>query len=269
MKKIFVFFLFLSQISFAQNGFRSFMLKQKTKKENRWATENVFKTSVFSLNLQTIQQQVFSQNQFSGIGIGYFSSQLVDRPKIQKGHESYIGINPFLRSINSTSSTLQGDLMLGYFYLKKLNEKLSIGGQLNHLLSGRFNGNYDNNSISAETVVEIAPKLHYTKPIRFLRKDFQIDYNLSASILGFGFWTPSYTSNFTLISKGVGVLLPTNYNHFNSRLMLKLPAGKRFSNFSPIIGYGWNTYILKANSSQNIINATHSIYFIGHIQKLK
>jgi hypothetical protein len=40
-------------------------------------------------------------------------------------------------------------------------------------------------------------------------------------------------------------------------------------NFSPVLGYGWNAYILKANAEQKIINATHSIFLIAHIQKLK
>jgi hypothetical protein len=266
MKKILL-LLLVSQLSFGQSNIRNFLKDQKNKKENRWASEHVYRTSAIALTSQSFQQQVFSQNQFSGLGLAYFSSNLIDRPKNQRGFENYLGITPFLKSSNSTSTTYAVNAMVGYFYLKKINENVAVGGQINALIGGRLNGNYDNNSVSTEAVIELAPKLRYEKQFRLLKKDLTLDYTLSASILGFGFWTPTYTANFT--QNGVGFLSPANYNHFNSKVLLKLPAGKRFTNFSPTIGYGWNAYVLKANSEQKIINATHSIYLIAHIQKLK
>ncbi|WP_394990050.1 hypothetical protein [Emticicia sp.] len=266
MKKILL-LLVVSQLSFGQSKISNFMNERRNKKENRWANEHVYRTSALALTSQSFQQQVFSQNQFSGLGLAYFSSNLVDRPKIQKGFENYIGITPFLKAAQSTSTSYSVNAMFGYFYLKKMNESLAIGGQLNALIGGRLNGNYDNNSVSAEAIIELAPKLHYARTFRFLKKNLELNYTLSASVLGFGFWTPTYTANFT--QNGIGLLSPKNYNHFNSRIMLKLPDGKRFINFSPTIGYGWNAYVLQANSEQKIINATHSIYLIAHIQKLK
>jgi hypothetical protein len=266
MKKILL-LLFISQMSLGQSQIRSFLSERKHKKENRWANEHVYRTSAFTLTSQHFQQQVFSQNQFSGLGIAYFRSSLVDRSKIQKGFENYIGLTPFLKSAQSISTSYAADAMFGYYYLKKINENVAFGGQINALIGGRLNGNYDNNSVSTEAVIELAPKMRYAKTFRFLKKNLELNYTLSASILGLGLWTPTYTSNFTLIGKGI--LSPVNYNHFNSKVLLKFPAGKRFVNFYPTIGYGWNAYILKANSEQKIINASHSIYLIAHIQKLK
>lgn len=267
MKKILLLIMFLSQISFGQSRIRSFLTEQKNKKESRWASEHVYRISAFNLSVQNFQQQVFSQNQYSGLGLAYFGSTLVDRPKTQKGFENFIGVTPFLKSAKSTSNTYSANAMIGYFYLKKLNNNFALGGQINALIGGRLNGNYDNNSVSAEAVIEIAPKLRYEKLFQLFGKNYALTYTLSASVLGFGFWTPTYTANFT--QNGVGLLSPTNYNHFNSQIMLKMPAGKRFVNFSPVLGYGWNAYILKANAEQKIINATHSIFLIAHIQKLK
>lgn len=259
--------LLISQLSFGQSRIRNFILERNNKKETRWATEHVYRIAALNLSVQNFQQQVFSQNQYSGLGLAYFSSTLVDRPKIQKGFENFIGVTPFLKSAQSNSNTYAANAMFGYFYLKKLNQNIALGGQINALFGGRLNGNYDNNSVSTEAVIEIAPKVRYEKPFHFFGKNFALTYTLSASVLGFGFWTPTYTANFT--QNGVGLLSPTNYNHFNSQVFLKMPAGKRFVNFSPILGYGWNAYILKANSEQKIINATHSIFLIAHIQKLK
>lgn len=267
MKRILTLMLLISQLSFGQSRIRNFILERNNKKESRWATEHVYRISALNLSVQNFQQQVFSQNQYSGLGLAHYSSTLVDRPKIQKGFENFIGITPFLKSVKSTSNTYSANATIGYFYLKKLNNNLALGGQINALIGGRFNGNYDNNSVSAEAVLEIAPKLRYEKPFSIFRKNFALTYTLSASVLGFGFWTPTYTANFT--QNGIGLLSPINYNHFNSQIFLKMPAGKRFENISPILGYGWNAYVLKANSEQNIINATHSIFLIAHIQKLK
>jgi hypothetical protein len=266
MKKFFL-LLLISQLSFGQSNIRFFLKDRRNKKENRWATEHLYRTSAIALTSQSFQQQVFSQNQFSGLGLTYFSSNLIDRPKNQKGFENFIGVTPFLKSANSTSTSYAANAMIGYFYLKKINKNIAIGGQINALIGGRLNGNYDNNSVSTEAVVELAPKLRYEKQFRFLKKNLTLDYTLSASVFGVGFWTPTYTANFT--QNDVGFLSPTNYNHFNSKVLLKLPAGKRFVNFNPTIGYGWNAYVLKANSEQKIINAIHSIYLIAHIQKLK
>ena len=243
------------------------MSERKAKKENRWATEHVYRTSALALSTQTFQQQVFSQNQFSGLGLAYFNSKLVDRPKKQTGFENFIGVTPFLKSAKSTSTSYAVNAMFGYFNLKKINDNLAIGGQISALIGGRFNPNYDNNAISTEAIIELAPKMRYVKSFRFLNRTFEVNYTLSAALLGLGLWTPTYTSNFTLL--GNGVLSPVNYHHFNSQIMLKLPAGKRFINFNPTIGYGWNAYILKANADQKIINANHTIYLIANFKQLK
>lgn len=257
----------ISQLSFGQSRLRNFLNERKDKKRQRWSTEHVYSTSGIALASQNFQQQVFSQNQFSGIGIGLFSSSLVDRPKNQRGFENSLSLIPSLKSDNSLSSSYSATATVGYYFLKKINVNLAIGGAVNALIAGRFNGNYDNNAISTEAVVELAPKMRYAKDFRFLKKDLSINYTLSASVMGGGLWTPTYTSNFTDI--GRGMLLPNKYNHFDSRLMLQLPARKRFTNVRPTIGYSWNTYILHANADQKIINATHTIYLIANFKQRK
>ena len=266
MKKILL-LLFLSQICFGQSRIRSFLNDRKDKKEKRWATEHVYRTSAIALTSQNFQQQVFSQNQFSGIGIGLFNSSLIDRPKNQRGFENSLSLIPALKSVNSLSSSYSVTAVVGYYFLKKINQNLAVGGAANALIGGRFNGNYDNNAISTEAVIELAPKMRFAKDFRFLKKDLSLNYSLSAAVVGLGLWTPTYTSNFTRI--GRGVVLPNKYNHFDSRLMLQLPARKRFTNIRPTIGYGWNAYILKANADQKIINATHSIYLIANFKQRK
>ena len=267
MKKILL-LVCLCQVSFGQSRLRSFMSERKTKRENRWASEHVYKTSALSLTYQTVQQQVFSENQFGGLGFSFFNDNLTDRPKIQRGIEQTIAANFLLKAPKSESNTNAIDIQIGFYKLKKLkNPNLSIGGQLNFILGARVNTNYDNNSVSGEAIIEFAPKLRYRKEVSFLSIPLGIDYSLTASALGIALWTPTFTSNFTLIGKGF--LPPTNYNHFNSRLLVSLPSGKRFPNKQLTFGYGWNAYILKANSEQKIINATHTIYLIANLHKIK
>ncbi|MFY7912077.1 MAG: hypothetical protein ACOVO2_21110 [Emticicia sp.] len=266
MKKILL-LLFISQLSFGQSKIRTFLNERKEKKRQRWATEHVYRTSGLALASQNFQQQVFSQNQFSGIGIGFFSNSLIDRPKNQRGFENSLNLIPSLQSANSLSSSYSATATVGYYFLKKINQNLAVGVAANALIGGRFNGSYDNNAISTEAVIELAPKMRYAKDFKFLKKDYSFNYTLSAAVVGLGLWTPTYTSNFTNI--GRGVVLPNKYNHFDSRLMLQLPARKRFTNIRPTIGYGWNAYILNANAEDKIINATHSIYLIANFKQRK
>jgi hypothetical protein len=260
--------LCVSQLSFGQSRIRTFMLNQKNKRENSWAAEHVYSTSALSLTYQTVQQQVFSQNQFSGVGLSFFHDKLVDRTKIQRGTEQTIAASTFLKSPLSETNTNAIDVQVGFYWLKKLkNPALSVGGQLNFVLGTRLNPNYDNNSVSGEAIIELAPKLKYRKEFSFLSMPLGIDYSFSASLLGAALYTPTFTSNFTLI--GMRLAAPNSYNHFNSRLLVSLPAGKRFPNKKMTLGYGWNMYILKANNEQNIINATHTIYLIANLHKFK
>jgi hypothetical protein len=271
MKKVLfllVCFVCMCTVGFGQSKIRSFFDNRQSKRESRWASEHVYKLSALSLTSQTLQQQVFSQNQFSGLGISSFYDRLIDRPTVQKGLEQTFAGTMFLKSPNSESKTNSADVNIGVYYLRKLkNPSFALGGQLNFILGARLNSNYDNNSVSGEAIIELAPKMRYIKDVYFLRKSLRVDYSLSASLAGVALWTPTFTSNFTLIGKGL--VAPNKYNHINSRLFINLPAGKRFTNLRATVGYGWNMYILKANTDQNIINATHTIYLIAKLNKLK
>ena len=268
MNRYILFFaFFIPFTSFGQFGLKQFRIKHKQKVQNRWEIEKVYRTRSVGFTYQSQQQQVFSQNQYSGFGVNLYFDKLVDRPKSQSGIETYGSFNPFLSSTNSGSNTMSADAIFGIYHLRKLNPAFSVGGQFNSMIGARLNSNYDNNSVQTEVALELAPKIRFEKDFRLLKKNYGINYTLSATIVGFGAWTPTYTSNFTLL--GFGVLSPLNYNHFNSKVFLKLPAKKRFATIHPTIGYGWNAYFLKVNNEQRSINALHSIFLIANIQKLK
>lgn len=266
MKYLFITLFFISQVANGQSFLKRWHRNYKTKKTENWNTENVEKQKALALSFKNLQQQSFSKNQFSGVGLTAYSQSNISRKTNFHGYET--SISGFLVSAaNSTSNTISGNSTVGYYYLYKLSEKIALGAQINFLVDFRINGNYDNNTISGETALTFNPKISYQESFRFLKRTLGIEYALSTTAVGFGLWTPTYTSNFT--RTGIGFLSPQNFQQFNSRFIVKLPAGKRFPSISPFIGYGWNGYALKVNDSQKAINGIHSIYILANINKLK
>ena len=216
---------------------------------------------------QNLQQQSFSQNQFRGIGLAVFGSKVVDRAKYEKGVERYFSALPFYKSVNGTANSYSGNMSLARHYLRKMNKNFAIGAQVSFNLSARFGPEYDNNTFASEVFLSLSPKIRYVREFRLLKKNYAIDYSLSASLASIGFWTPTFTSNFT--NNKFGGFLPNSYNAINSRLLLRFPNKKRITSISPLLGYGWNLQALYPSKYPSVINGTHTIYLIANLHKIK
>ncbi|MCP9761858.1 hypothetical protein EGI31_02745 [Lacihabitans soyangensis] len=236
-------------------------------RQKEWNHESIYKYSALGGVQQNLQQQSFSQNQFRGLGLAVFGSKVVDRTKYEMGVERYLSALPFYKSENGSANSYSGNMSLARHYLRKVNKNFAIGAQVSFNVSARFGPEYDNNSISSEVFLSLNPKIKYVREFRLLRKSYAIDYSLSASLASVGFWTPTFTSNFT--NNKFDGFLPNSYNAVNSRLLLRFPNKKRITSISPMLGYGWNLQALTPSKYPSVINGTHTIYLIANLHKIK
>ena len=266
MKKTLLFFL-LSQASFGQHLVKDLIKDYKTWKQKQWSTEQIFKYNGFGIVQQNLQQQSFSQNQFTGYGFAALGNKVIDRPKYELGVERYLGLMPFFQSENGTANSYSINTVLARHYLRKVNNKISLGAQVAFSFSGRFGPEYDNNSFATEVFTSLRPKIRYKTDFRFLKRSYGLDYSLSAAVGSIGFWTPTFTSNFT--NNKIGIFLPNSYNAIDSRVFLRFPHKKRIQSISPLLGYGWNLQTLTPSKYPNVTNGTHTIYIIANLHKIK
>lgn len=266
MKKFILFFL-LCQCCFGQHVIKDLFKDYKKWKHKQWSNEQIFKYSGLGLVQQNLQQQSFSQNQFTGFGLAAFGSKVIDRPTYELGVERYLGLLPLFQSENGTANSYSINTVLARHYLRKMNKNFSLGAQLVFSFSGRLGSEYDNNTFATEIFTSLKPKINYKKEVRFFKKTYGIDYSLSAAVGSIGFWTPTYTSNFT--NNKLGIFLPNSFNAIDSRVFLRFPNRKRIPNISPIIGYGWSLQAITPSKYPNVTNATHTIYIIANLHKIK
>ena len=259
--------LFLSTNCFSQHFLNDIKKEIDAWRQKEWNSENIYKYQGLGLVQQNLQQQSFSQNQFRGIGLAVFGSKVVDRTKYEMGVERYFSALPYYKSANGTANSYSGNMTLARHYLRKINKNFAIGAQVAFNFSARFGPEYDNNSIASEVFLSLNPKIKYVREFRLLRKNYAIDYSLSASLASLGFWTPTFTSNFT--NNKFDGFLPNSYNAINSRLLLRFPNKKRIASISPLLGYGWNLQALTPSKYPSVINVTHTIYLIANIHKIK
>jgi len=259
--------LFLSTNCFSQHFLNDIKKEIDAWRQKEWNSENIYKYQGLGLVQQNLQQQSFSQNQFRGIGLAVFGSKVVDRTKYEMGVERYFSALPYYKSANGTANSYSGNMTLARHYLRKVNKNFAIGAQVAFNFSARFGPEYDNNSIASEVFLSLNPKIKYVREFRLLRKNYAIDYSLSASLASLGFWTPTFTSNFT--NNKFDGFLPNSYNAINSRLLLRFPNKKRIASISPLLGYGWNLQALTPSKYPSVINVTHTIYLIANIHKIK
>lgn len=239
----------------------------KTWRQKEWNTEHILKYNALGIVQQNLQQQSFSQNQFSGFGLAIFGSKVVDRAKYETGVERYLGALPFYKSVNGTANSYSGNLSLARHYMWKVKKNFLVGAQVSFNVSARFGPEYDNNTLASELFLSLGPKMKYNHDFRIFKKNYSLDYSLAASLASLGFWTPTYTSNFT--NNRFGGFLPNTYNAINSRILLKFPNKKRITSIRPMIGYGWNLQALTPTKYPSVINGTHSIYLIANLHKIK
>jgi hypothetical protein len=236
-------------------------------RQKEWNSESIYKYNALGGVQQNLQQQSFSQNQFRGLGLAVFGSKVVDRTNYEIGVERYLGALPFYKSANGTANSYSGNISLARHYLRKVNKNFAIGAQVSFNVSARFGPEYDNNSIASEVFLSLNPKMKYVREFRLFRRNYAIDYSLSAALASVGFWTPTFTSNFT--NNKFDGFLPNAYNAINSRLLLRFPNKKRITSISPMLGYGWNLQALTPSEYPSVINGTHTIYLIANLHKIK
>lgn len=266
MKKLLI-LLFLATNCYSQQFLKDIKKELDNWRQKEWNSESIYKYHSLGLVQQNVQQQSFSQNQFRGFGLAVFGSKVVDRTKYEMGVERYFSALPFYKSVNGTANSYSGNMSLARHYLRKMNKNFSIGAQVSFNVSARVGPEYDNNTFASEVFLSLNPKIKYVKEFRLLKRTYAIDYSLSASLASGGFWTPTFTSNFT--NNKFGGFLPNSYNTINSRLLWRFPNKRRITSISPLLGYGWNLQALTPSKYPNVINGTHTIYLIANLHKIK
>ena len=266
MKKLLI-LLFLATHCYSQHFLKDIKKEMDIWRQKEWNSESIYKYNGLGLAQQNLQQQSFSQNQFRGFGLAIFGSKVVDRTKYERGVERYFSALPFYKSANGTANSYSGNMSLARHYLRKVSKNFAIGAQMSLNVSARFGPEYDNNSIASEVFLSLNPKMKYVREFRLFRRNYAIDYSLSASMASVGFWTPTFTSNFT--NNKFDGFLPNAYNAINSRLLLRFPNKKRITSISPLLGYGWNLQALTPSKYPGVINGTHTIYLIANLHKIK
>jgi hypothetical protein len=259
--------LFVCHLSYGQNIVKDIVHDFKNWQQKRWDTEHITILDAKGLFVQNIQQQSFSQNQFSAIGISLFRAKNIDRPNIERGREQSVSFSPFLKSKDGDAKSMSVNSNFAGYYLLKFGGKWSAGMQANTALNVRFNQKYSNNLVASEVFLSLSPRMHYFKNFKLLKKEIGLDYTVSTALFNLGYNTPSFTANFT--NDNFGLFLPNFYNNFDSRLLIKFPASRRIKIQNPILGYRYNLQTITPANGQKVINGSHSIYLIASILNYK
>jgi hypothetical protein len=260
--------VFTSHIVQAQSlGFLNQWNKKRIDKRNlRWENEKVYVQKLYGLTFQSVQNQNFSQNQYPGLMFAMDKNRVIDRKKGIKVYDNNLKIG-VLSLPNAFGPTISGNWRLGASYLQKLNTNFAVGAQAAASLNGRLNTNYENNAISMEAVIDIGPRIKYQSEFDFIFGKYGLEYNLSIPFVAFGFYAPGYNTSFGNNTKGL--FLPNKYQRVQSGLFLTLPKGKRYPNKNLKIGYQWDYMHQDLGNKLGLFNTTHTLSFIGSIQKIK
>lgn len=270
MKQLFLLvFLILSSLrAEAQLAkLKDFREKQKQKKEHNWATEHIYSSNIMGLALQTTANQNFSPNKYIGALFTITQNQLLEREKRTHVFDFFGGFG-FVSLPESMVPTTSVNARIAYALMPTNENKFKLGGQITGILNSRVNVNNENNAFLAETFVDLAPRLSWAKKIDFMGDPLAFDYTLVVPVVSAGLSIPSFS-----ISGGKevprGVFTVNRYQRIQSTFGLSLPPSKRITSQRPRISYSWDFLRFGLGDGRTLVNATHSISFLGKFKTIK
>ncbi len=157
-----------------------------------------------------------------------------------------------------------------YMYLKKLDSigdfQVHAGAQANVFADFRIAPRLSNSYLFADVFAEFRPQAKLATEFFFLR-NWNPEFSIAASLLGYGIRMPEYGTTFRLSETGGStlqgaetfILTPSNFGHFTTGIFFKESLGDELNPNWFRIGYIWDYYSLKGNHGHNLNNAVHQL----------
>lgn len=156
-----------------------------------------------------------------------------------------------------------------YMHLRKIVRDdswlIQAGGQADIFANVRIAPRLGNSFLFADVIGEVSPRADVSASYYFLWKEWQLDFSLSASLLGMAVRMPEYGVSFQLSEDGgvkvqgyeAQMLHPLNYGHLVSGLFIRESFGRSANPNWFRIGYIWDYYTLGGRYKLNVNHATH------------
>ena len=159
---------------------------------------------------------------------------------------------------------------LRYIHLRKLNDlgafRVHAGVQTNLFADIRIAPRLGNSYLFADIVAEVRPQGKLSTGFHLLRQ-WNMDFSLSATLLGLGVRFPEYGTSFRVSQDGgaafsrseAQILKPSNFGHFTTGIFFSESFGDASNPNRFRIGYIWDYYTMKSRYDLNVNNAIHQI----------
>lgn len=158
-----------------------------------------------------------------------------------------------------------------YKYLRKFESRGAInyrlGGQAEAFANVRLVPALSNSYLYVDFITEISPRLDVEYRMAFLNREWNFDFSLAVSFLGYAVRIPEYGASYQLGSDGsetlannISMMLhPGNYNHFITGIFLREFFGRQGNPNRYRIGYVWDFHTIRGDHSLITFSAGHQI----------
>ncbi len=176
----------------------------------------------------------------------------------------------YLEPEHKATQVYKPSLGISYFHLRNLNTQgvisVHAGLQANLFADVRIAPRLGNSYLFADIIGEIRPQCKLSTSFHVLRQ-WNVDFSLSATLMGVGVRYPEYGTSFILSGDGgvafqpgeTHILKPSNYGHFTTGIFLHESFGDPSNPNNYRIGYIWDYYSMKGNHNLNVNNAVHQL----------
>ncbi len=191
--------------------------------------------------------------------------------------EDYIAEWSFIRAQFNYSKPLHGatqvynpSLGLRYIHLRNMDFlgvfDIHAGLQANIFTDMRIAPRLGNSFLFADIIGEVRPQADLSTSFHLLR-EWNMDFSLSATLIGYGLRIPEYGVIYHLgVDGGIAIqgyenhiLTPSNFGHFSTGVFFNESIGDAANPNWFRIGYIWDYYSMRGNHDLNVNNAVHQL----------
>jgi hypothetical protein len=160
-----------------------------------------------------------------------------------------------------------------YMHLRKLQTAsrwhIEAGGQADMFANVRIAPRLGNSFLFADFIGELSPRVDGSASYFFIWKNWDLDFSLSASVLGMAVRMPEYGVSFQLSEDGgvkvqgyeAQLLHPLNYSHIVTGIFIRESFGSTGNPNWFRLGYIWDYYTMGGRHHLNVNHATHQFVF--------
>ncbi len=244
-------------------------------------------------NPETIRDTMHHQNVFFKIDQGFSYGRLLDR-RMSNLHytgpggvlafgryveaEKYVSELSFARIAVHMAQPGHGGTQitnpsfgLRYKHLRKPKSQGAVnyrlGAQADAFANVRLVPALSNSFLYVDFISEISPRVDVEHTVDFLNREWNFDFTLAVSLIGYAVRIPEYGASYQLgpdgsetLANNVSMMLhPGNYNHFVTGVFLRESFGRPGNPNRYRIGYLWDFHTIRGDHNLKTFSAGHQI----------